>query len=419
MRIALFASGSRGDIQPLLAVAVALRRLGHQVRFCAHEFYQPIVAAQQCEFFALGGASPQTVWADDARHRPSTLLGKLRWVLSQRAPSPERLAQYMEGCEDAGGIVCDTSSSGFGLCLAEKLQLPIVVSHLYPAHPTRMYPNPTTPLPRVSSGLLNLLTHLLARLVFWIPSRRWMNAWRTEVLELRPLPLWEPLRVLRRYETLTLFGFSPAVVPRPRDWPSCCAVTGFWFLEDSIDPEPPEALQAFLRSGEPPVSVGFGSLSEPTPEITTITAEALGIAKQRAVLVQGWAMNGGSRLPDTIHVVDSVRYSWLFPQVSVAVHAGGAGTTAEAIRAGIPSVVVPVGGDQRFWARRLAELGIAPPPIRRAELTPKRLAEAIERAVTDGDMRRRARALGELVRQESGPATAARLIMGCFGATGR
>lgn len=409
MRIAVLAAGSRGDIQPLLGLASGLRRHGHDVLFCAQALFEPMVAQQRFEFFELGGTDPRKVWADELKQRPKTRWARLWRLLHRPAPSLERLAECEEACRSVDAVVCGTSLSVIGRCVAERWRIPIVVAHLYPAHPTRIYANPSTPQPKFSNRLVNLGTHILARQMFWHADCSYINEWRTQHLGLPALARWEPVRSWLRYNTPTVCGFSPAVVPKPGDWPDCCFVTGYWWMENPLDPEPPDSLKAFLAMGAPPVSVGFGSIVEERGGVAQIVSEAIASSKQRAVLVQGWGNFEGS-LPDSAHVVESVSYSWLFPRVSVAVHAGGAGTTAEAIRAGIPSVVVPFGGDQNFWARRLADLGVSPPPIPRAQLTAENLRAAIERARTDTNMRERARLLAEKVRREDGPAAAAAFI---------
>jgi sterol 3beta-glucosyltransferase len=413
MRIAILAAGSRGDIQPLLGLAGGLRGHGHDIVFCAQALFEPVVLQQQFQFFELGGADPRKVWAEDLKQRPKTRWGRLWRVLHRPGPSLERLSEYEAACRSVDAMVCGTSLGVIGRCLAERWKKPLVLAHLYPAHPTRIYANPSTPQPPFSNEWLNLTTHILARQMFWAADRSSINAWRTQKLKLPPWPFGAPLRNWREDEPPAVFGFSPAVVPKPADWPDSFSITGYWWMANTVDPEPADSLKSFLGAGAPPVSVGFGSIVEESGGLAATVAEAIAAIKRRAVLVQGWGKFEGS-LPDSVHVVESVNYSWLFPQVSVAVHAGGAGTTAEAIRAGIPSVVVPFGGDQNFWARRLTELGVAPPPIPRAQLTSARLAEAIERAATDGGMRERARQLGQKVAQENGPAAAAAFISRYF-----
>jgi UDP:flavonoid glycosyltransferase YjiC (YdhE family) len=117
-------------------------------------------------------------------------------------------------------------------------------------------------------------------------------------------------------------------------------------------------------------------------------------------------------LPGSVFMLDSVPFSWLFPRVAAVVHHGGAGTTAAGLRAGVPSVVVPFFGDQPFWGERVADLGVGPAPIPRQKLTAEGLARAIDGAVTDQTMRRRAAELGATIRAEDGTARAVAVVQG-------
>ncbi len=396
----------------MLGLAGGLVAHGHEIRFCAQALFEEAVGSQGFEFFALGGADPREVWADELQRRPKTRLGRVWRILNRPGPSPERLAEYLGACVPMDAMVCGTSLGLIGRSVAERLGIPYALAHLYPAHPTRAYANPSTPQPPWSGPLLNLASHMLARQMFWAADRAALNRWRAEI-GLPAMTVWDPITSWLRYDTPTVFGFSPAVVPKPSDWPECCSVTGYWWAGKSLDPAPPAALQDFLASGSAPVSVGFGSIIDPSDTLSRIVLEAVAAVSRRAVFVRGWG-NFESALPDSVQVVDSVSYSWLFPRACVAVHAGGAGTTAEAIRAGIPSVAVPFGGDQNFWARRLADLGVAPPPIPRARLTAANLAAAIERAATDTEMQERARRLARQLAVEDGPAAAAAFLSRYF-----
>jgi UDP:flavonoid glycosyltransferase YjiC (YdhE family) len=115
-------------------------------------------------------------------------------------------------------------------------------------------------------------------------------------------------------------------------------------------------------------------------------------------------------LPESVFMVDAVPFSWLFPRVAAVIHHGGAGTTAAGLRAGVPSVVIPFFGDQPFWGRRVADLGVGPEPIPRRVLTADRLVQAIQRAVTDRAMRQRAADLGVRIRAEDGIARAVAVV---------
>jgi UDP:flavonoid glycosyltransferase YjiC (YdhE family) len=159
------------------------------------------------------------------------------------------------------------------------------------------------------------------------------------------------------------------------------------------------------------VYVGFGSMSSRDPQKTGhLVLEALARAQQRAVILCGWGGLQMTDLPPHTIAVDSVPFSWLFPRCAAVVHHGGAGTTAAGLRAGVPSIVIPFFADQPFWGRRVAELGVGPAPIPRKKLTAERLAQAIELAVGDRDMRRRAAELGAKIRAEDGVAQAVAIV---------
>jgi UDP:flavonoid glycosyltransferase YjiC (YdhE family) len=200
-----------------------------------------------------------------------------------------------------------------------------------------------------------------------------------------------------------LYGYSSHVIPKPSDWGEDTHVTGYWFLDPVDEWTPPAALIEFLEAGPPPVFIGFGSMSSRKPEETTdLIVEAVGRARQRAIILSGWGGLQRSSVPDTVFMVDSVPYPWLFPRVSAVVHHGGAGTTSAGLRAGVPSMVIPFFGDQPFWGQRVAALGVGPEPVPRKKLSVERLAQAIEEAVTDERMGRRAAELGAKIRAEDG-----------------
>jgi sterol 3beta-glucosyltransferase len=188
-------------------------------------------------------------------------------------------------------------------------------------------------------------------------------------------------------------------------------MTGQWFLDRPADWTPPEDLSRFLAAGPAPVFVGFGSIAGRSPSQTTaLVLEALQIAGQRAVVVTGWGGLCTIQAPATVQFVDAAPYEWLFPHTAAVVHHGGAGSTAEGLRAGKPSVICPFFGDQPFWGKRVYALGAGPRPLPQKGLTAQALALAIKTAVTDAGIRRRAEALGEKLRAEKGVQRAVQLI---------
>jgi UDP:flavonoid glycosyltransferase YjiC (YdhE family) len=217
-----------------------------------------------------------------------------------------------------------------------------------------------------------------------------------------------------------LAGFSKYVLPRAPEWGENIQITGYWYL-DTPGFEPPPALQAFLDAGAPPVYIGFGSMPSQNPgQVTDLVIQALAISGQRGILLTGQGVLGSGMAQRSstqpVYFVESIPHDWLLPRTAAVVHHGGAGTTAAGIRAGVPSILVPTGADQRLWAHRVEVLGIGPSPIPRSRLTAERLANAIKQAVTNQAMRQRAASLGETIRSENGVGEAVRIICQHIGA---
>jgi sterol 3beta-glucosyltransferase len=188
-------------------------------------------------------------------------------------------------------------------------------------------------------------------------------------------------------------------------------ITGYWFQDNLDEWHPSAELEAFLEKGERPIYVGFGSMAGRQPEhFAGIVLEALAQTGQRGVLATGWGGMNVMNIPKNVFVLDSAPHGWLFPRMSVVVHHGGAGTTAEGLRAGVPSVIVPFIVDQLFWGKRVRELGAGPEPIKAKRLTPDNLAEAIHRVTTDPMMRQRADEIGITIRTEDGTGNAVNIV---------
>jgi UDP:flavonoid glycosyltransferase YjiC (YdhE family) len=202
-----------------------------------------------------------------------------------------------------------------------------------------------------------------------------------------------PIRSIDEYlfgETPILLATDPVVAPRDPGWPEHWRQVGYLFFDDPmpLDPE----LDAWLRDGEPPVYVGFGSMSTPdTARVNREVIEAVSRTGHRGLLGAGWAGLGGDGLPAGWKAIAEAPHHRLFPRCGVVVHHGGSGTTANALRAGAAQVLVPHVLDQFYFAHRLEVCGIAPAPVPVASLRGDRLARAIEAATsTGGDARRAA-----------------------------
>lgn len=315
-------------------------------------------------------------------------------------------AQWAAISTGADALVYHPKALG-GASIAERLGIPAFVALPLPGlTPTRAFPSPMLPLANL--GLLNTLSHRLVLRTAEALFRAPVDGWRRERLGLPPAG---QSHTVGGIPVPRLYPYSQHVLPRPPDWSQDNYVTGYWFLDEPGEWRPDPALRTFLRAGPPPVYVGFGSVPSADPATTTaLVAEALSIAGQRGILATGWGGLAHGAAAQHVHVIASAPHDRLFPLVSAVVHHGGAGTTAAGLRAGKPTVVCPAFGDQPFWGRRLAALGVGPSPIHRRHLTPRALARAIRHAVEDGGIRERAAALGARIRAEDGVRQAIGLI---------
>lgn len=432
MRIVIVAIGSRGDMQPCIALGNALLRSGFAVRIVAPAPFAELVTGHGLEFAGLPVDPSGMLNGDIGRE----------WVESGRDPVAfirglggladslgETMADaVLDGCAGAG-MIAYTTLAFPAWHIAQAWNVPRVQIGFAPLSPTAAFPpmlmpnlfGATDPWDRSPAATLARRYHRAAHWLFaqmlWIPLRRRVNAWRTSRLR-SPAVGWRSpgLRVDDLGEPL-LHAFSPTVLPPPPDWRPHVITTGYWFLDSPAHAHLPEHVEEFLASGPAPVSVGMGSMTGRDPAgMTGIVVEALRRTRQRGLLLSGWAgLGAGVRVaaPDDVEVLvtDELPHDLLFPRMGAVVHHGGAGTTGAGLRAGVPNVVVPHFGDQPLWGDRVHAIGAGPPAIARRDLTAQRLAHAISAAVHDRRIRRRATAVGRAIRAEQGLDAAVETIM--------
>jgi len=412
MRIVILTAGSRGDVQPYVGLGVGLQRAGHQVCLPAPEAFRSLITEAGLEFVPVKGLDPQEllrlpeVQALVRRSgRPTTMLAMLR--IGQRYLA-DLLDEYWRSSEGADLLVASTTAF-CALDCAEKRGIEFIYAPQQPLEPTRAFPSPfLAPWGVRLDTAFNRLTYYLQMFVLWQVFRVAINNWRRQ-MSLPPHSASSYLRRLRAQ--VTVYGFSPSVLPVPTDWPPHHHVTGYWFLDEPCGWQPPADLVGFLESGQPPVYVGFGSLGEDDPtRITRAVLEALELSGQRGVLLSGWSGLGNTPLPKTVYRLDSIPHSWLFPKMTAVVQHGGMGTTAAAFRAGVPTVVVPLGGDQPFWAERVTQLGVGVRCASFSQVTAEQLATVLNEITTDTTVRQQAAALGEKIRAGDGVGQAVTLI---------
>ena len=387
MRVVLAPFGSRGDVQPFLALGCGLRARGHEVVVAAATSFRSWVEEMGFIFRPVGGDVQSWVREQGApaRHPIRFLRAFSRYL---REEVPACFEQTQQAIRDADLVVSTLHIAARSV--AEALGIPyrtvVFTTQLIPSrhHPPLAFPSQALP------GWLNRVLWWFSAKIFDLVLKKPVNRQRAG-LGLSAIPGF--LGYARTEHPIV--ASDPAFAPLPSDAPPGIVQTGAFVLPVAgrLGPE----VETFLRAGEPPVYVGFGSTPDDAPERTSrIIAEAVRAVGRRAILSVGWSGLGGLPLPKDVLCVAEVPHALLFPRVLTVVHHGGAGTTATALRAGVPQIIVPQTGDQYFHGNRIHDLGLGPALVRR--LTAKRLAQALRAVLNDPTFAQRARVIADSVR---------------------
>ncbi|MFG3189737.1 glycosyltransferase [Streptomyces omiyaensis] len=395
MRIVMMTAGSRGDVAPYTGLGAGLVRAGHEVTLAAHGVFEPLVAGSGVRFRPLPVDPRAELHSARGRrlHDARTGAGKLvRLASMARGAVDAMTADLVEAAREGEVLLVGGALGPLGHALAEGLSVPSLGLHLQPLHPTGEFPAPvlgTRSLGAVGNRLGGRVVTATVELLF-----------SDAVRSLRRYGI-RPAGRSRQPARPVLHGYSELVVPRPRDWPAELEVAGYWWPHETG--RLPREVEDFLAAGPPPVFVGLGSATVPDPErVSREVVTALRAAKVRGIVQRGWA--GLAAGDDDILTVGEVPHSLLFPRTAAVVHHAGAGTTGAVLRAGVPTVPVPVQFDAAFWASRLTVLGTAPGAVPLRRLTSANLAAALRRATRDDVHRERARALADRLAAEDGVA---------------
>ncbi|KAK3394228.1 glycosyltransferase family 28 domain-containing protein [Podospora didyma] len=442
MNIVIQIVGSRGDVQPFVALGQVLRdTYGHRVRLATHPTFQKFVEENGLEFFSIGG-DPAELMAFMVKN-PGLMPGIDALKSGEIKKRRQGIEQILMGCWRS----CIESGNGLGppprqhrpdeplddrfilpgnpadkpfvadaiianppsfahIHIAEKLGVPLHMTFTMPWSPTRAFPHPLANIESTNTDdiMTNYLSYALVEMMTWQGLGDVINRFRVGVLDLEPLSLiWAP-GLLNRLRVPTTYCWSPALIPKPADWAPEITISGFYFLNlaSSYTPEPD--LAAFLAAGPPPVYIGFGSIVVDNPNALTRTIfDAVAKTGVRALVSKGWGGLGTDAvgMPDGVFMLGNCPHDWLFQRVSAVVHHGGAGTSAAGIKLGKPTVVVPFFGDQPFWGAMIAKAGAGPTPIPYTKLNADNLSAAILEALRP-ETQARARDLGASISQEKG-----------------
>ena len=420
MRITLLAAGSQGDVLPCLRLGKRLQQSGLQVLLTAPQNFAHWAQGKGLPFHPIR-ADVQQIMAGETgqRYMASGGANPLQSILAMRKmlrPVALQMAEdALAACRQAEALITLAVFAPLGATIAEIYDIPLILVEPTPVLPTGDFPAPGWPIQRHLGRWHNRFSGFAMLEVIWQWYRPFVNEFRSRF----GLQSWNSANFRQVLTSAPLLGaYSSAVVPRPRDWPESAHPTGYWFEAVPPNWHPSAELEAFLGQGDPPVYVGFGSMAGRDPQhVARIVLEALARSGQRGILATGWGGMQALNAPATAFVLDAAPHSWLFPRMSAVVHHGGAGTTAEGLRAGVPAVIVPFIVDQRFWGTRVQALGAGPAPMPASSLTINQLAAAIHQATSDAVMQRQAKAVGTAVRSEDGLGHAVQSIQQYLGAS--
>eukprot|EP01012_Entosiphon_sulcatum_P056353 TRINITY_DN799_c0_g2_i1.p1 TRINITY_DN799_c0_g2~~TRINITY_DN799_c0_g2_i1.p1 ORF type:complete len:755 (-),score=68.58 TRINITY_DN799_c0_g2_i1:2-2266(-) len=418
MNIVILIVGSRGDVQPFIAIGQLLKAHGHRVRLGTHECFRQFVQDNGLEFYPIAG-DPKELMEYMVRTEgcvlPHTLAELREDVPAKRRTMSEIIESTYLACtahEDGkepflADLIVSNPAHPAHIHLAEKLRVPLHMVFTMPWTPTRAFPHPMANLPQGSAegSYKNYASYFIYDVVVFTGLLDLINNLRRKTLGLKSLLHGEMGSALLNILPVPFtYLWSPAFIPKPQDWGPRIDVVGFAHLFGSgmTDWHPPAALSGFLSSGEPPLFVGFGSCVVQDPKgLTQTVVAAAKLAGLRLIVQRGWGGLGGEGDTETVLFVEAVPHEWLFARVAAVCHHGGAGTTSCGLGHGRPTIVVPFFGDQHFWGAMIHRAGAGPAPIPIRELTTENLAQAM-RFCLDPTVRQRAGELGRALHAEDG-----------------
>ncbi|QDV22562.1 glycosyltransferase [Aureliella helgolandensis] len=420
MNIEILAVGTRGDVQPYVALGKGLLAAGHCVTLCTCAKFESFITDHGLNYASMNDDLIDFMHSDDGKIAMENtgnwweaiktafkLLPKLGPMQRQQIKDT-----WESTCAAKPDLILFHPKAVGAVDFAERLGVPCMLAFYLPMYvSTGSFPAMGIPDLRIGRWYNRLTYRFIAKATWW-GTGKYINEWR-QANGLPPRRGGKYLRHANGEPIPALHAYSESIIPRPSDWPESATVTGYWFLNHPEGWRPSPELEDFLAGGEPPVYFGFGSIFGRDPvHLTQIVLDAVRATGVRAIIASGWGGLDPARfeLPSTVLAIDSVPHDWLFPRVAAVVHHGGCGTTAAGLRAGRPTVVCSFFGDQPFWGAKVKALGVGPAAIPQKRLSVERLSAAITQATTDVTLREKADALGQRIRNEDGVGNAVQFI---------
>lgn len=412
--ITILCSGSRGDFQPYIALAQELKKLGKDVRITASKSFEGFIKSYGIDVYPIS-ADIETLKVDpkllkDAASSDNPLKMLLTFN-KMKEYGIYMVNDFYSACEGSELIIYHPGCT-IGYFAAQKFRIPSVLASPFPMHKTKEYLSVVMYGKAKSNALTKKISYAMIQGMLWMASKSSVKGFWKKNFGETPDNFGCPFERHTDKKHPAIISCSNFVFKRPDDWNENIHQYGYWFVEEPCQYTPTGELATFLKAGEKPVYIGFGSMTsiEKHEGLAEIAVEAIVKSGKRGIIC---GMGKPANLPKNIIAIDSIPHSWLFEMVSAVCHHGGAGTTAAGFKAGIPSIIVPFSNDQFAWAHRAYDLGVGAKPIPKKDLSSDKLADAIKFALTDKIVTN-ARTLGKKIAAENGAKECAKIIVKCL-----
>ena len=414
--ITILCSGSRGDFQPYIALAQEIKRRGHDVRISANDDFKDFIEGYGIECFPLKASisnlNVDAKLLEQAGSSDNPL--KMLFTFNKMKKYGEYMVEDMyKACQGSDLIIYHPGCT-IGYFAAREMGIPAVMASPFPMHKTNEYLSVVMYGKSKSNNRNIALSYKMIQSMLWMASKTSVKGFLKKKNGTLPKDFGCPFEnVSSKYPAIA--SCSNYVFPRPKDWKKNIYQNGYWFVQEKTEYKPSEKLESFLKSGEKPVYIGFGSMTSlgNYDALLQMVIEALHKTGKRGV-VSG--LHRGEKIPDNICAIDAVPHTWLVPKMAAVCHHGGAGTTAAGFAARVPSIIVPFSNDQFAWAHRAYDLKVGAPPIYKKNLSANALADGIAFAMQN-EIIENAKMLGNKILTEQGTTAAVDIILGCLEGT--
>ncbi|MEZ5008443.1 MAG: glycosyltransferase [Chitinophagales bacterium] len=419
-KVTILTIGTSGDVHPFVALGIGLKKAGFEVKIATHEEFKTLVEDYGLTFSPVVGnvgASMKTEQVKKSIDEGGKRKEFFNSLIDEAAPLFEQaLLEFKTACEGAELVVSSALTLHVASYLTDHFDVPLIFCSVNPAGPTSEFhhilADPAIG-PKVMHSAYNKTTHKILTEIIWRYIKAELEpAWNKLMPEVK-FPKLDPLqKAFERKLPLILMAYSPAILPKPKDWSVLQHVTGFWWLPSIEKYAPEQALVDFVENGEKPIYAGFGSMANENDQmLSTIVIPAIKALHQRAVILDdGSDLSEFKNDPD-LFFIKRADFNWLFPKMKAIVHHGGVGTTGLSIQAGIPTLIVSFIPDQRFWGWQLAQIGAMPKPIPKKSINYQTFHDSLQELINNQTYHNITHELAVKMKEEHGVDTAVDTII--------